>query len=144
MANITIAANAAVIKSDLKVKDIEVLEKYNPAELVLMGGKDDEEEIFSIGLSSGKGSLSPHGATFSKTGIAPQGAATITIDLPNFGSADEAKGYIADKYGVALDRLAQLEAKVPEKVTAFKAKRDALIAQINVAGTGDGDETEAE
>lgn len=143
MANITIAANAAVIKSDLKIKDIEVLEKYNPAELVLMGGKDDEEEIFSIGLSTGKGSLSQHGATFSKTGIAPQGAATITVDIPNFGSADEAKGYIADKYGVALDRLAQIEAKVPDKVTAFKAKREALMQQISVAGTGE-DEADAE
>lgn len=142
MANITIAANAAIVKSDLKVKDIEVLEKYNPAELVLMGGEDDKEEIFSIGLSSGKGSLSAFGATFSKTGISPQGAATITIDLPNFGSADEAKGYIADKYGVALDRLAALEAQVPDKVTAFKAKRDALIAQIEVAGTGDDEAAE--
>ena len=40
MAKITIAGDAAVVTSAMKLEDIKTIEKYRPKELVLKGGED--------------------------------------------------------------------------------------------------------
>ena len=47
MAKITIAGDAAVVTSAMKLEDIKTIEKYRPKELVLKGGEDGKEPIFS-------------------------------------------------------------------------------------------------
>lgn len=134
MAKVTLAANAAIFKADsITVKQIETLEKHKPEALELRTGKENETVLFSIGISGDKGSLTDNGALFSKTAITPDGKAAITVDIPNFASPEAAKEFIADKFGVALDRLSQLEATIGGQVEDVEAKRAAVIESIEVA-----------
>ena len=48
MAKITIAGDAAVVTSAMKLEDIKTIEKYRPKELVLKGGEDGKEPIFCL------------------------------------------------------------------------------------------------
>ena len=63
MAKFTIAGNALVITSNLKLSELETVKKYRPKTLKLMGGENNKEELFFIDVgSSGNGSISAYGA----------------------------------------------------------------------------------
>ena len=64
MAKITIAGDAAVVTSAMKLEDIKTIEKYRPKELVLKGGEDGKEPIFAVGTTNGAGNINAFGASF--------------------------------------------------------------------------------
>ena len=64
-AKIAVVGNAAVITSTLKREDIELVEKYRPSALILMGGENNKDELYRIGTTGNPyGDIGKIGATF--------------------------------------------------------------------------------
>jgi hypothetical protein len=125
MAKITIAGDAIVITSGVKLETIQHLEKYRPAALRLMGGEENKEIEFVIATAA-TGSLNNNGAVFASAD--EEGKAYITEMLP--GGLESRKDYVSDKYGAALLKLNKLEATLAtasDEVAAEKAKIAELI-----------------
>ena len=125
MANITIAGKAVVITSSLKLEDIRKVEKYRPEALILMGGKDDKEQIFRIGgKGSGTGVLGKYGAEFANATRDEAKLACITMVMED---VDDVQTAFKDKYGAALLNLNKLEGQIPAALEAI----DAEVAEID-------------
>ena len=131
MAKIVIAGDAVVVKSDLNLKDIETIAKYQPKALTLMGGEDGKEPIFAIGLTTDAGDINVNGASFGKADA--DGKAVITMVMQNVPT-EKAKDWVADTLGAALMNLNTLEAKLPEVLAGISAQRATVMENISVAG----------
>ena len=81
MAKITIAGDAAVVTSAMKLEDIKTIEKYRPKELVLKGGEDGKEPIFAVGTTNGAGNINAFGASFGDETRDDEKLACITLFL---------------------------------------------------------------
>lgn len=132
MAKFTIAGNALVITSDLKLADLETVKKYRPKALKLMGGENNKEELFCIDTGSdANGGISTYGACFGAATHDAEKKACITVQLGNV--VGDIKEYVADKYGQAVMYLNQLEAKLPEVLADIAAQKAGIMANITVA-----------
>lgn len=121
MSKVTICGEAVVITSSLKLEDIELIQKYRPQELTLMGGEDGKDPVFAIGTAD-CGSINAIGASFNKAANDGSGKASITLICKG---GEEVKEVIADKLGGAIIALNKLEEKLPavlEEIWAEKAK----------------------
>lgn len=133
MAKITIAGNAAVITSELKLEDVKMVAKYRPEALILKGGKDNEETLFRIAVSvCGIGEIGKYGACFDEVSRSEGGAATVTMTIDGIGDKD-VKEYIADTYGSAIAKLNAIEEKLPGVVAEITEQKQAVIDSITVA-----------
>ena len=129
MAKIKVIGNAAVITSTLTLEDINLVQKYRPTALALMGGEEGKEEIFRIATTSNPyGNISTAGMMFGAENA--NGEAIIT-ELVSPAS-DDIKNELADTYGAALVNLGKLEEILPGVVEEIKAEREALMANIEV------------
>ena len=98
MAKITIAGDAAVVTSAMKLEDIKTIEKYRPKELVLKGGEDGKEPIFAVGTTNGAGDV--------KDWVADRlGAAIISLNK------------LEEKLPAVLDEIAAEKANVLSNIT---------------------------
>ena len=132
MAKFTIAGNALVITSALKKSELETVKKYRPKALKLMGGENNKEELFCIDVgSSGSGSISAYGACYCSETYDAEKKACITIPLD--GVQGDIKEYVADKYGEAVTYLTQLEATLPDVLTAIAEQKRGIMDNITVA-----------
>lgn len=131
MANIVIAGDAVVVKSNLSLEDIKTIKKYQPKALTLMGGEDGKEPIFAVSVSADAGDINIHGASFGRADA--EGKATITMVMPGVPT-DKAKDWVADRLGVAITNLNALEAKLPEVLSGIAAQRATVMENITVAG----------
>lgn len=132
MAKFTIAGNALVITSDLKLSDLETVKKYCPKALKLMGGENNKEELFCIDTGSdANGGISTYGACFGSATHDAEKKACITVQLGNVQG--DIKEYVADKYGQAVMYLNQLEASLPAVVAAIAEQKRGIMANITVA-----------
>ena len=86
MAKVTVAGQAVVITSGVKLEDIKTIAKYRPDALVLKGGKDDKEEIFRVGVTEGKGSINQYGASFGQETRDEKKLAIITTETDYKGA----------------------------------------------------------
>lgn len=130
MAKITIAGDAVVITSSLKLDDLKKIEKYRPGALVLKGGEDGKEPIFVVGTGC-KGSINAYGAEFNSATHDDEKLATITMALP-FG-ANDVKAAVADLVGAAILNLNKLEATLPAVLAEIDAETAAILDNITVA-----------
>ena len=136
MATITIAGNAAVITSAIKVADITKMKKYNPAALTL---KDEKEKpIFMIDMGE-KASVSNAGIIFNGTSRDGNGYATATFDI---GTVEDAEAYVMDKVGFSILRLNELEDTIGNSVAAIDDKLNAVKSTITVMGVVSEDTAE--
>ena len=131
MANIVIAGDAVVVKSNLKLEDIKTISKYQPKALTLMGGEDGKEPIFAIGLTTDAGDINVNGASFGRADA--EGKATITMVMQGVPT-EKAKDWVADRLGSAIMHLNTLEAKLPEVLSGIATQRAAVMENISVAG----------
>ena len=131
MAKIVIAGDAVVVKSDLNLKDIETIAKYQPKALTLMGGEDGKEPIFAIGLTTDAGDINVNGASFGKADA--DGKATITMVMQGVPT-EKAKDWVADRLGSAIMNLNALEEKLPAVLSGIAAQRAPVMENISVAG----------
>lgn len=132
MAKVTIAGNAVVVTSDVKLEDLYTIKKYRPAALTLMGGKENEEEIFTIDVGDeGCGDINVYGAYFCDETHDEAKKACITMCLG--GVAGDIKEFVADQLGGALMNLGKLENILPGVLENIKAEKQAIMANITVA-----------
>lgn len=131
MAKITIAGEAVVVTSALKLEDIATIKKYRPDELVLKGGEDGKEPIFAIGTTTGTGSINSVGASFGRAD--GDGKAVITMIMQDVPT-ENAKDWVADTIGSAIINLNALEAKLPAVLETITRERTAVMEHIVIAG----------
>ena len=132
MARITIAGDAVVVTSSMKLEDIRTIAKYRPEALILKGGDDGKEPIFAVGVTKGNGSINQYGASFSPETHNEDGLATITIVVN--GSVDgDIKDFVADRIGSAIINLNKLEESLPCVVEEINAEKAAVIESITIA-----------
>lgn len=131
MAKVQIIGNAVVVKTEVKLEDIKLVEKYRPDALVLKGGEDGKEEIFRIG--TGKGSINTYGASFDEATRDDDKFALITMVLSCEEDGEEAvKEFIVDKIGAALTNIKTLEKKLPDVIKEIKEEREKLMESITL------------
>ena len=129
MANTKIVGNAAVITSTLKLEEIKKVEKSARKDaLILKGGEDGKTPVFRVGTGFGDGTINAVGAEFANASR-DGGYAQITLLIPS--DVENAKKYVADKYGAALTNLAKVEEKLPEVISVIDAEYAALLETID-------------
>ena len=129
MANTKIVGNAAVITSTLTLEQIKKVEKSARKDaLVLKGGEDGKTPVFRVATGYGDGNINAVGAEFANASR-EGGYAQITLLIPS--DVENAKEYVADKYGAALTNLAKVEEKLPEVVSVIDAEYAALLETID-------------
>ena len=111
---LTITGDAYALTSTIKVSDIALLKKYNPAALTIVD-KETKKTLFGVDYIEGKPSVAPFGVTFSGEG------------------RDEAKKFVAEEFGGVIAYLEQLEKSVSEAAKAVADKRKKLVDSITVA-----------
>lgn len=131
MAKITIAGEAIIIKSALKLEDIRTIQKYRPEALVLMGGEDGKDPIFAIGVTNGSGNINDVGASFGRESYDEDKLAVITMVAD--GVTGDPKEWVADRIGSAVMRLNELEAKLPAVLEELAGQKAAVLEAITVA-----------
>ena len=131
MAKMTIAGNALVISSSMKLKDLKTIKKYRPRALILTGGEDNKTALYAIGVSDdGSGSINPIGACFAQESHDGEEKACITVNLD--GVQGNVREFIADKYGEAFTNLNILEATLPAVLDEIVSQKAAIMENISV------------
>ena len=132
MAKITIAGNAVVVTSALKLEDLANVKKYRPKALTLMGGENNKEEIFTIDVGNGGcGDINGYGAYFCNATHDNEKKACITMCME--GVAGDIKEFVADKLGSAIIHLNKLEQALPGVLEEIAAEKATVMANITVA-----------
>lgn len=133
MARITIAGQAVVVTSAMKLEDIKTIKKYRPDALTLKGGEDGKEPIFSISVcSSGAGNINKYGAEFAHATHDDAKLATMTIVIPHNDDVD-IKAVVADTIGAYVLNLNKLEETLPSVMNEIAAEKARILANITVA-----------
>lgn len=131
MAKITIAGDAVVVTSELKLEDIKTIKKYRPAALVLKGGDDGKEPIFKLGVANGAGSINKYGAEFGSETHDTEKKAVMTL-LCDCGEGD-IKEVVADTIGAYVMTLNKLEATLPTVLEEIAVEKQQIMSNISVA-----------
>lgn len=125
---VSIAGQAVVITSGMKLEDLKSIAKYRSGSLVLKGGEDGKEDIFAVGTGC-KGSANEYGVTFNAAD--DKGFATVTLEIPcgvanrkewvveNLGEAINLLGKLEDKLGGTMDEIHEEQAKIESSVTVI-------------------------
>jgi len=132
MSKITIAGNATVVTSTLKLEELATIKKYRPKALILMGGENNKEEIFRIDVgTSGCGEMNQYGAYFCNVTPDDKGLACITM-CNNGVAGDKIKEHVAEALGVAVIYLNKLEEALPAVLEEIKTEKAAVMGAITV------------
>lgn len=130
---IAIVGNAVVVTSELRLEDIQLLEKYKPEALIVRGGEDGKEPMFRIASTVAAGNINDYGASFNGVTRDGSGKATVTLGLPVVeGGVDELRSVVADALGEAVLYIQKLESELPAVIEDVKAKRAALMESITI------------
>lgn len=129
-ASATVSGAAVIIRSDLKLEDIQRLEKYKPEALTIL--KDGEAD-FRIGSDpAGYGSINRYGAAFSPTGSA-DGKGTITMMAPEEVSAPEdIRTWFVENYGQALLKVQQLETLLTAELAEVNGQVERMYNSVRI------------
>ncbi len=131
MAKITIAGDAVVVTSAMKLEDIKKIKKYRPDALVLKGGEDGKEPIFKLGVCTGAGSLCKYGAEFGSETHDDEKKAVMTLICDcREGDIKEA---VADTIGAYVLNLNKLEETLPGVLEEIAAEKEKIMSNISVA-----------
>lgn len=132
-AKITIAGNAVVVTSALKLEDYRTIAKYRPDALILNGGEDGKTPIFAVAVTDrGNGEINKYGATFGSESHDEAKLATITMAADCVGN-DDIKEFVADQIGSAVINLHKLEETLPAVLEEITAEKAAVMESISVA-----------
>ncbi len=133
MAKITIAGDAVVVTSAIKLEDLKTIKKYRPEALTLKGGEDNKEEIFKVSVTDGDGSINNFGATFGSATRDDAKLATFTMVINGLGEGADIKDVVADKIGSSIINLNKLEASLPAVIDEIAAEKASVLERITVA-----------
>ena len=122
---------ACVVTSTLKRDDLITIAKYRPKMLTLYEETEDgREPVFNLSVCDGNGDLGAYGAVFGKR-TGDNGEAKITLAVPS--SEANAKQYVEDKFGGALLRIKEMEAKLGDVMTEILNEKQEIESHITVA-----------
>ena len=108
MAKLTVAGQAVVVTSSIKLEDLRTIKKYRPDALTLYEGTGAEKEpVFAIGIGNGNGGINAYGVEFANETRDAEKKASLTVLIPE--EISDAKKYVSDKYGAAILKLNRLE-----------------------------------
>lgn len=129
---IKIMANTYALTSAIKVGDIELLKKRNPAALKI---KDkDGNDVFAVSYAEGKDSVSAYGITFGAKARDNSGAAVLTGTIPATAKTnEEAKAYVEEVLHAASVYLKALEEGVPAAAAKIAEDKATLMSAITVS-----------
>lgn len=128
MAKITVAGQAVVLTSSLKLEDIKTIKKYRPKALIVYGGDDGKELEFAISAGTVE-DISKNGICFANE-TRDGGYATITLTTSYAG--EDIKDYVADEIGTAFIHLQSLEDTLEPVIEEIEAQRAELKNSINI------------
>lgn len=131
MAKITIAGDAVVVTSAMKLEDIKTIAKYRPDALILKGGEDGKEPIFKLGVGTGAGSINKYGAEFGSATHDDEKLAVMTLICRADGG--DIKEAVADTIGSCVMTLNKLEATLPAVLDEIAAEKQEILSNITVA-----------
>lgn len=132
MAKLSIAGNAVVITSGVKLEDIRTISKYDPKALTLYEEVDGEKiPVFSVCVGT-KGEINQYGASFAEATRDDDKLAQITMCACAAGINGDVKEWAADKFGTAIMRLNELEATIPAVLERIATNKAAVMANITV------------
>lgn len=131
MAKITIAGEAVVVTSALKLEDIKLVEKYRPEALKLYDENEPKECIFVVGSTFGNGVINKFGASFGSATHDDRKLATITMGLGE--PVGDVREHVAESVGVAILLLNKVEEKIPAVLADIEAEKAAVLENIAVA-----------
>ena len=131
MAKITVAGEAIIIQSSMKLEEIKLIAKHRPKALIL--AENEETQVFRIGIAGGEstGSLNKYGAEFANVSNNEDGFARITI-VERIDVLEDVKEFITNKYGQALSNLNKLEETLPRVVVEIQNEREMIFNQIEI------------
>ena len=132
MSKIIVAGDAVVIKSTLKLEDIQLVQKARPKALTIFDEEDGKkilDSAFGICTTTGRGSVTDSGICFNSASQ-DQGLAQVTVPVP--AGEGELKERVAAAYGVAVMKLGKLESKLPEVISSIKADNAAMLGSIEL------------
>lgn len=132
MAKVTIAGQAIVVTSSLKLEDIKKVAKYRKEALVLKGGEDGKEPIFKIGVTTKpEGSINANGAEFGSATHDDEQFAQITQPLNFVG--DNVREGVAEAIGASILYLNKLEEKIPAVIEEINKEKESILENITIA-----------
>lgn len=129
MAKIQVIGDACVITSTATMEGIKKLEKHCPDALKIYDENDNV--VFKVSSTTGEGSVSKYGISFNSTSRTEGGFATVTLNIADVDG--DIKDYIADKYGIAITRLTELEDSMDDAISEVDRNIAAIKANITVA-----------
>lgn len=129
MANVKKFGEAVVITSAAKLEDLKKISKYRPEALILMGGEDNKEPIFAVGLSAKRcGSINGFSVDFG--GCNEDGFAQVTVNY--CGPTENVKEHLADSIGRQVAMLSKLEETFPAVLAEIDADVERIMASIEI------------
>lgn len=131
MAKITIAGDAIVITSSLKLEDIKTVEKYRPEALVLLD--EDGEQVFRVGTTTGAGNITKYGAEFGSETRDDEKKAIMTLVFTCNDKSMSIKEVVADKIGAYVLNLSKVEDNIPAVLGEIKAEKERIMESITIA-----------
>lgn len=130
MAKVTIAGQAIVVTSTMKLSDLETIKKYRPEALTLYEGEGKEKEpVFAIGISSGNGNIGTYGAEFNRANA--EGFAQLTMGVC-VTPEEDVKDFVTEEIGRPLLKLNKLEETLASVVSEINAETAAIEQNITV------------
>lgn len=131
MAKITIAGDAVVVTSAMKLEDLRTIKKYRPSALVLKGGEDGKEPIFRIDVTDGEGDINKYGVKFGASTHDDEKNAVVTLMIS--AKEGDIKEVVADTIGTYVLSLNKLEVALPSVLEEIAAEKEQIMSNISVA-----------
>jgi hypothetical protein len=132
MAKLKVVGKALVLESRYTLGELQLIESHKPEILAL---KDkDNNDVFVIKCArnpESKGSISKYGVEFTST-FAKDAKATVTV-LEDFPETEDVKDYLADKYGVMLSNVNQIEENATGACEEIKANLERIKEAIQIS-----------
>lgn len=129
---IKIMANTYALTSAIKVGDIEMLKKRNPAALKIRD--KDGNDLFAVSYAEGKDNVSAFGITFGAKARDNSDQAVLVGTIPTTAKTnEEAKAYVEEVLHAASVYLQQLEESIPVAARKIADEKTALMNSISVS-----------
>lgn len=127
----------ALIISDIAVKDIKLVKKYNPEALVL---KDEKENaLFAVDFNKKSGTSGKYGITFNEI---VNGKAAISVNCDPAISVEKRKEHLTDFMMDFIQPLELLTQQITVAAKTTRAFKEEVSKQIDVIALAESDEEE--
>ena len=127
MARITVAGNSFVIVSSIKMDDLKLVKKHRPNTLKL-AHKEAKEDYFAIGI--GGNNVNKFGVSFGGVTNTDEKLAYMSMPIPD--GVLSAEAYVAEKVGVAIIHLNQVEANIRDVLPEIHKELETIQESIQV------------